>query len=82
MGHSRGKDSKRFFGPCHISIVEFRVNELQRSANELGSAYAELQYADQILVSRTLLHSTYASTPERNVDAAEKALSACPIVPC
>jgi hypothetical protein len=50
LGHGRGKDSKRFFSPCHVSIVKFGVNELQGSTNELGSAYTELQYADQILV--------------------------------
>jgi hypothetical protein len=82
LGHGRGKNSKRFLGPSHISVVELRVNELQGSTNELGSADTELQYADQILTSRKLLHSTYASTPERKVDPAEKALSACPIVPC
>lgn len=54
LGHGRGKNSERFFGPCHISIVEFRVNELQGSTNELGSAYTEMQYADQILVSKHL----------------------------
>jgi hypothetical protein len=60
LGHGRGKNSKRFLSPGHISIVEFRVNELQGSTNELGSAYTDLQYADQILV---LKHSYILLTP-------------------
>jgi hypothetical protein len=61
LGHSRSKDSKRFLSPGHVSIVEFRIDELQGSTNELGSAYTGLQYADQILV---LKHSYILLTPE------------------
>jgi hypothetical protein len=56
LGHSRGKNSKRFLGPSHISVVELRVNELQGSTNELGGAYTELQYADQILTPQNTLY--------------------------
>jgi hypothetical protein len=48
LSHGRSKDSKRFFSPCHVSIIELRVNELQWSTNELRSAYTESQYANQI----------------------------------
>ena len=50
LSHGRGKDSKRLFGPCHVSIVELRVNELQWSTNELRSTYTESQYANQIRI--------------------------------
>jgi hypothetical protein len=60
LSHGRGKNSKRLLSPSHVSIVEFRINELQGSTNELGSAYTGLQYADQILV---LKHSYILLTP-------------------
>lgn len=41
--HGSHKDGKRFLGPSHVSIVKFRVNQLQRGTNELGCTDSELR---------------------------------------